>query len=490
MIINKAFIAKGLPGLLLLLVALLTPPCTSIAQTSGIYFEKELSWPQVLDKAKRENKYIFVDFYASWCGPCKWMIKNMFPKKDVGDYFNEHFINVAIQLDEPTDTEAAKQRRKEAKEMEQKYGVKVLPTYLFFSPDGTPVHKISIGAIKSESEFISKARDAFDKSKQYYTVVRDYTQHKMDSQYLKNALSAMLEAGDSVHTAALADVYLASIKNPFEKDAILLINRAVSSSSSMAFDLLLKNATQISEMLKKPNVIDWTISRIIAEEKIIPLFKDTSSVKDWSIVLANLKKQYPDLQENTVSFILERFEAHVNFYGVTKPIYAKGAPIPNWEVMEVSLMKQYPSMNVRKMIFKEKPKYYLARKEWSKCAQYAVRYLDEYGDKLDEYDINNVVWYYIFQHSDDRSLLERGLAWSKRSIDSAPTNVYNWDTYANLLYKLGRKAEAIEYENKAIQLIESLTPQDTTNMKILKEAKRKMMNGERTWLDDSPVPAA
>ena len=31
----------------------------------GINFEQGLSWPQVLEKAKAGNKYIFVDCYAS-----------------------------------------------------------------------------------------------------------------------------------------------------------------------------------------------------------------------------------------------------------------------------------------------------------------------------------------------------------------------------------------------------------------------------------------
>jgi thiol:disulfide interchange protein len=45
--------------------------------SKGIRFEHGLSWAQVKEKAKAENKYIFMDCYATWCGPCKAMDKNV-----------------------------------------------------------------------------------------------------------------------------------------------------------------------------------------------------------------------------------------------------------------------------------------------------------------------------------------------------------------------------------------------------------------------------
>ena len=52
------------------------------AQPTGIQFEHNTTWQAVLDKAKQENKYIFVDAFTTWCGPCKMMAKNIFPKPD------------------------------------------------------------------------------------------------------------------------------------------------------------------------------------------------------------------------------------------------------------------------------------------------------------------------------------------------------------------------------------------------------------------------
>ena len=58
------------------------------------------SWEDALDAAKEEDKIIFVDAYAKWCGPCKRMAKEVFTKKEVGTFFNDNFINIKLDMEE------------------------------------------------------------------------------------------------------------------------------------------------------------------------------------------------------------------------------------------------------------------------------------------------------------------------------------------------------------------------------------------------------
>lgn len=67
------------------LIAYLT---TNVLFAQGINFQKG-SWAEIKAKAKAENKFIFVDAYTTWCGPCKWLSKKVFPQKKVGDLFNK-----------------------------------------------------------------------------------------------------------------------------------------------------------------------------------------------------------------------------------------------------------------------------------------------------------------------------------------------------------------------------------------------------------------
>ena len=58
----------------------------------SIKFE-ESSFASILAKAKAEKKLVFMDAYASWCGPCKMMDKQVFTQAEVGSTFNDIFIN-------------------------------------------------------------------------------------------------------------------------------------------------------------------------------------------------------------------------------------------------------------------------------------------------------------------------------------------------------------------------------------------------------------
>jgi thioredoxin-related protein len=44
-------------------------------------------------KAKEENKMIFVDVMADWCGPCKRMLADINTNPEVYEFFNKNFVN-------------------------------------------------------------------------------------------------------------------------------------------------------------------------------------------------------------------------------------------------------------------------------------------------------------------------------------------------------------------------------------------------------------
>lgn len=92
-------------------------------QGKGIDFFKG-SWEEALQKAKDENKHLFIDFYATWCGPCK-QLKKTFKDKEVGAYFNKNFINISIDGE-----------TKEGRELMYQYGLNSYPTLLIVDSNG------------------------------------------------------------------------------------------------------------------------------------------------------------------------------------------------------------------------------------------------------------------------------------------------------------------------------------------------------------------
>ncbi len=91
---------------------------------TGIQFTS-ISFEEALKLAKKEKKNIFLDAYASWCGPCKMLKKNIFTQKEVGNFYNSNFINMAIDMEQG-----------EGPQLAQKYKVQAYPTLLFINHKG------------------------------------------------------------------------------------------------------------------------------------------------------------------------------------------------------------------------------------------------------------------------------------------------------------------------------------------------------------------
>ena len=117
----------------------------SFSQES-INFENT-TFKEILAKAKREKKLIFMDAYASWCGPCKLMEKNIFPLPAVKEYYNTNFINARFDME-----------KGEGIAIRAKYGVSAYPSYLFLNGDGEVVTK-NYGYM-GEQDFIAIAKEA------------------------------------------------------------------------------------------------------------------------------------------------------------------------------------------------------------------------------------------------------------------------------------------------------------------------------------------
>jgi thiol-disulfide isomerase/thioredoxin len=113
------------------------------------------TWAQVKEKAKRENKMIFFDAYATWCGPCKYMEESVYTEKIVADYYNANFINVKM------DMEAGEGLR-----LSEEFNVTAYPTLLFFTPDGKMVHKY-VGGMEAQ-DFIELGENSKDPEWQYF----------------------------------------------------------------------------------------------------------------------------------------------------------------------------------------------------------------------------------------------------------------------------------------------------------------------------------
>lgn len=113
----------------------------------GIEFLENSEWKEVVKTAKEQNKFIFVDCYTIWCGPCKLLSKNVFPKKQMGDLYNQHFVNVKYDMEKVNGLAFGKIYK----------GITSFPTLLFINPKtGEILHKV-VGS-KPMGELLDEAR--------------------------------------------------------------------------------------------------------------------------------------------------------------------------------------------------------------------------------------------------------------------------------------------------------------------------------------------
>ncbi len=113
---------------------------------TGIEWTTGLTWKGICDKAAAERKYIFVDCFSTWCVPCKWMDKVVYPNDTVGNLLNSSFISVKVQFDTTKkDNEYVQKWYRDAASIRHKYNVNAYPTFLFLTPDGQLLFK-DVGA--------------------------------------------------------------------------------------------------------------------------------------------------------------------------------------------------------------------------------------------------------------------------------------------------------------------------------------------------------
>lgn len=120
-----------------------------ISSDQGItFFEGSLQ--EGLEKAKSENKLLFVDCYTTWCGPCKILKQYTFRDAILGDYMKDNYVSLAIDME-----------TEEGQILAKKYGIEAYPTLLFLDKYGRVVNH-QVGGIGAEA-LLAKAEQTVRK---------------------------------------------------------------------------------------------------------------------------------------------------------------------------------------------------------------------------------------------------------------------------------------------------------------------------------------
>lgn len=415
-------------------------PLFLIAQSQGIAFENGLSWQEILQKAQRENKYVFVDCYATWCGPCKWMDQNIYPIDSVGLFMNDRYISVKMQMDSTRkDNEETRQWYPVVHAFEGKYHIGAYPTYLFFAPDGQVLHKDMGG--KSISDFLSMAMVAIDPKQQYYTLLADYRSGKMNFALMPVLANAARRVRQDSLSRQVSRYYMQHYLETlpegqmWTRDNILFVCQYSSfvNITDNIFQLYCRNRMTIDSVMRDGHFSDELINEILYRDEVEP-------------------------------------EVNKALMTTTDE--------PQWRQLEKRIAENYGALYAQKNVLEGRVKYYKTRKNWKKYIKYFIRQQEMDGIEswiglARGFDLNNDA-FEVFKYDDNKRDLEKALSWVNRALVGADAlDPQTMDTKANLLYKLGKKAEGLALEEKS----HSLSPRD----KDIAASYEKMKNGLPTW---------
>ncbi|NCC46941.1 MAG: DUF255 domain-containing protein [Bacteroidia bacterium] len=147
--------------------------CFEADAQKSIYFEKG-SWAEIIDKAKEQDKLVFVDFYTQWCGPCLTMAQEVFVLPMIYGFYNDNFINAKIDAENG-----------EGIDLAARYTVNSYPTYLFIDPfTQEVVHRSS--SRQDADVFLFTGESALDPKLRSFYLESNYEKEKGDLEFLNN----------------------------------------------------------------------------------------------------------------------------------------------------------------------------------------------------------------------------------------------------------------------------------------------------------------
>lgn len=442
----------------------------SLAQSQpGINFVHNLSWQEILAKAREQNKLIFIDCYATWCAPCKRMNDDVFSLDQVGEYMNNKFISVKLQMDKTAkDDQLVKNWYPQATAFAEQYKITAFPSYLFFSANGKLIHK-EVG-FKKPDEFMHEAQIAMTPGHVYSDPYAGYEKQLIDyraGKKLYDKLPSMIKTARTLHRAPQADSlvndyfqYLSTLKKKsdlYTPVNIGFIAENIKTARNPYFSLFYPDGVKVDKLMKKQGYAKATALRIIGQEDVQPFVG--------------------------------------NFWKTTteKAVMGEGVE-PDWDVLTRSITEKYNAELAGAAVRSGKVRFYWvtqARPAFAEAYIKTIMTQIRSGD-LDTTDpetdnqLNTWAWI-IFVTSKDKEQIEMAIQKIKevigRGIAFKKYPCLVRDTYANLLYKasilfeVNRVDEAIAWEKKAL---ENAVERDFGAADIQKTID-KMSRREPTW---------
>lgn len=407
--------------------------------------------------AQQTEKLLFVDVFTSWCKPCKQMDKYVFPRKEVGERFNDYFVNVKINAESKVGIPIAKE-----------YGILSYPSYIFLTPSGDLIYKVK-GAMTPD-QLIDAATKAISLAKDYKPLEelnKAYENGERNPKILYEYIRQ--KALKDGRQPKLLEEFVATIpKSEQRTEKVLeIIAKNITSVDNQGFKILRASLSAFDQLNEKQR--NAVISGISTAKRLT--FKQVVETNDEQLferlLAAVHATAYSSLgaNEEAKQFRFDYAKITQNFPLFRSIAEKQGELLLLKTSVELAFETQQTIVN-----FKEQA---AARNLNNKAQQYQLMLKSlEYGaEKATSYQLNELAWGYVIM-AETTGDLEKALRWSERSLELY-TSPANLDTKAHLLYSLGKRKNAISTAKSAIKLGKKMGNATKGMEESLKKMKKK-----------------
>lgn len=180
---------------IVLLLLVLIAPLTMKAQVEFIEVETLEQMQAAQKKASDGMLMLFVDVYATWCGPCKMMDSEVYTDPAVTDYMNTHYLSVRMDGESDFGRIYASEQALEG-----------YPSMFIFSDDGERVSKI-VGYTAAEELVtdLRSIREGYTKLRTYRSL---YQNGKLEDEGFADYITVVRDMGNAEEAERLSSEYM------------------------------------------------------------------------------------------------------------------------------------------------------------------------------------------------------------------------------------------------------------------------------------------
>lgn len=200
---------------------------------------------------------------ATWCNPCQYLKKNVFPTQEAGDYFNDKFVMKHYELD-----------KSDPDQLSSKYNIVAYPTSLILDETGRELARV-LGAAADAENFIQMIEKAILPKNQLEARKKRFMENTTEGicyiRFLRDTCYKNKEAND-----ALTDLFKRrTIEENFNAESMEFYKHGIDYINSIVITYMLEHPQEVKEVVGEKEYNDLLalkVNNYISQRAFSPRF--------------------------------------------------------------------------------------------------------------------------------------------------------------------------------------------------------------------------